>query len=93
MTQRQPDQKLFDLRTEESAEIEQLVEELPVERDTFEGLMREYLDTARLCLLNSMPEEYSLNLKLAKELLSSIEDKALKARIAEVLAHLHPVSA
>ena len=92
MTQPQPDRKIFDPRAEDLAHIEQLIADLPTEPDSSEGLMREHLDTARLYLLNSMPEEYSLNMKLARELLPNIEDKALKARIGEVLEHLHPVT-
>jgi hypothetical protein len=92
MTQPQPERKLFNARAEDLAQIEQLIAELPTDPDTFEGFMREHLDTARLYLLNSMPEEFSLNMKLARELLPNIEDKALKARIGEVLEHLHPVT-
>jgi hypothetical protein len=91
MTQRQPDRNAFDTRAEDLVHIEQLIADLPTEPDTVEGLMREHLDTARQYLLNSMPEEYGLNMKLAKELLPNIEDEALRARIRNVLEHLHPL--
>jgi hypothetical protein len=65
--------------------IEALLRDLNGKSDTPDGFMREHLEQARFYLLGSMPEEYRLNLKLARELLPEIEDRSLRDRIAAIL--------
>ena len=47
--------------------------------------MREHLTAARSYLLGSMPEEYQMTLKLAKETLPEIDDPGLRSRIEDFL--------
>ena len=65
--------------------IEELVGDLVGETNTPNGLMREHLEEARFYLLGAMPEEYHLNLMLAKGFLPAIEDGDLQTRIGEFL--------
>jgi hypothetical protein len=65
--------------------IEQLMAELADKSGDFEDLMQEHLESAQFYLLNSMPEEYSVTLELAREILPDIEDDTLGKRIADFL--------
>lgn len=47
--------------------------------------MREHLEAARFYLFGSMPHEYHFTLGLAKELLPDIEDRPLRAHLADFL--------
>jgi hypothetical protein len=69
----------------EVARIEALIQDLDYEPDMPNCLMREHLEAARYYLLGSMPEEFSLTVKLAMELLPEIADKQLRQRIAAFL--------
>ena len=65
--------------------IEELLRGLDGASDTPNGYMREHLEEARFYLLGSMPQEYQLNLKLARQLLPEIEDRNLRNGIAAFL--------
>jgi hypothetical protein len=78
----QRESALLDPETK-SARIEQLMVELSDESNPVNDLMAEHLESARSYLLSSMPEEYALILKLAREILPNIEDDALRSRIAD----------
>src|SRR5205823_5228339 len=68
------------------ARIEELMRDLEdYTSDTPEFLMRDHLEAMRLYILNSMPEEYNLTLKLARNLLPAIQDGRFKQRLTEVL--------
>jgi hypothetical protein len=73
--------------------LEELVRDLAGEPGTPNALMREHLEAARFYLLGSMPHEYRLSLKLAKDLLPDIEDKGLQNRIADFLQSQESTSA
>ena len=68
------------------ARIEALMRDLEdYTSDTPEFLMRDHLEAMRLYVLNSMPEEYNLTLKLARDLVPAIQDGRLKEGLTEVL--------
>ena len=69
----------------ETARIEELIRDLNCQWDMPTCLMREHLEAARFFLLGSMPEELSLTVKLAMDILPEIEDKRLRRRIAAFL--------
>jgi hypothetical protein len=66
-------------------QIEDLVRDLDAGEDNPRTLIREHLEAARYYLLGSMQAEYYLNLGLAENVLSEIEDKDLRARIETFL--------
>ena len=74
-------------RERDAARLNQLLSEFSDQPDTLSALLREHLDAARFYLLGSMPHEYQFELKLAEDLLPSIEDETLQARVADFL---HP---
>jgi hypothetical protein len=65
--------------------IEELIRDLDGDSDTPNGYMREHLAAARFYLLGSMSREYRLNLELAGQLLTEIDDPNLRGRIAAFL--------
>ena len=68
------------------ARIEEVMGDLENYRsDTPEYLMRDHLEGMRWYILNSMPEEYNVTLKLARNLLPQIQDGRSKERLKEVL--------
>jgi hypothetical protein len=69
----------------DAALLEELVRDLEGASDTPNGLMRAHLEAARFYLLGCMPEEYRLNLKLARDVLADIEDSGLHTRVAGFL--------
>jgi hypothetical protein len=86
MTPSQIDIPVSDMpRQRDVARIEELVRDLSDESGTLNALLREHFDAARFYLLGSMPHEYGLELRLAKDRLPDIEDENLRARVAEFL--------
>lgn len=71
--------------TNDVTRIEGMIRDLNGNSDSPNGYMREHLEQARFYLLGSMPQEYGLSLKLARELLPEIKDENLKNRIAGFL--------
>jgi hypothetical protein len=65
--------------------IEGMIRDLNGNSDSPNGYMREHLEQARFYLLGSMPQEYGLSLKMARQYLSEIEDGSLRNRIAAFL--------
>jgi hypothetical protein len=68
------------------ARIEELMGDLDgYASDTPEFLMRDHLEAMRSYILNSMPEEYNLTRKLARDLLPEIQDVGFKQRLTGIL--------
>jgi hypothetical protein len=75
--------KLMD--EEELARMDELILDLDAPLGTPQGYMREHLTAARSYLLGSMPEEYRMTMKLARETLPDIKDPGLRSRIDDFL--------
>jgi hypothetical protein len=76
------------LNTTEPAELKRLDEfiaEIDEAANPASDLLREHLESARICLLGSMPVEYWCDLKLAREWLNRIPDKDLRGRLEQFL--------
>ena len=56
-------------------------------------LLREHLEAARINLLGEMPEEYTLNLRLASNALNCIADRERRKRLQELLGDLQAAKA
>jgi hypothetical protein len=67
------------------AQVEELLRDLKDETGTPEGLMREHLEGIRTFLLDSMPEELTLNVKLAEGILPEIQNEPLRSRVKDFL--------
>jgi hypothetical protein len=65
--------------------IDDFISRLDGESGSPSSLVREHLEAARSTLLNSMPDEYALNLKLAKDALAEIPDGDLRSRISRFI--------
>jgi hypothetical protein len=86
MTEHQRERNVTDSAyTSDPARIEELILDLSEQPGAITSLMREHLEAARFYLIASMPQEYAFNLTLAKQLLTEIENKHLKSRIANFL--------
>jgi hypothetical protein len=69
------------VQSTELVRLDRLLEELSKETEAQCELLREHLESARVCLVGLMPTEYALSLQMAGEALDSVTDPDLRARI------------
>jgi hypothetical protein len=71
-------------RNNDAERLQQLVQDLEGRPDAA-ALVREHLESARACLLGSMPQEYEFNLKLVNDLVPDLDDESLRTRVADFI--------
>jgi len=68
--------------------LDRIIDEVAHPLESQCELLREYLESARTCLLGDMPEECRLTLRLAMEALDCISDQARRHRVNDALSEL-----
>jgi hypothetical protein len=82
--------KSFDNTSErtEGARLDAMMDRLRRSNDPQTDLLLEHFATARTYLLGEMPEEFALNMKLAREVLPMMEDGKLRDDMSEGITAL-----
>ena len=73
--------------------IDEMIRQLDETIETPQGLLREHLTGARAYLMNSMPDEFNLQIALARESLHLLEPAALRSQVDQLLQDLAKSSA
>jgi hypothetical protein len=69
----------------QTAELDELIDEVGKETEAQCELLREHLESARTYLVGAMPSEYALSLRTAQEVLNCISSKDLQKRLDEFI--------
>jgi hypothetical protein len=73
------------VQTDDIARLDRLLDELGKETEAQCEVLREHLESARVCLVGLMPAEYALSLMMAEDALNCVSDLSLRKRIEDFI--------
>lgn len=73
------------VQAQDLGRLDELLEQLRNEAGEQCALLREHLESARIYLAGSMPEEYALSLTMAAETVNCVSDPHLRKRITDFI--------